>query len=219
VPRQPIHPTPEPAPTRSRLPAAQRRELLLDAARAEFVRRGYAGAKTKDIAEATGVTEAMLYRFFDSKQQLFEAAVTEPLEKAVASVLAFQTSRTPRPAGTDGTRLVKEQSVEFFVSLLVAMREIAPLLGIVLFSDEQEGSRYYRERIAPNYQRLRDVVTENLPTWDGRDFDPDILVRITLGMCWILAVDERFTPDAEYRPDEVARELVELVFDGIRARR
>ena len=59
----------------SRLPAAQRREQLLDCAAALFSERGYARATTAELARAAGVTEPIIYRHFASKKDLFCALI------------------------------------------------------------------------------------------------------------------------------------------------
>lgn len=59
----------------SRLPAAQRREQLLDVAETLFAQQGYAGATTSQIARAAGVTEPIIYRHFKSKRDLFVALI------------------------------------------------------------------------------------------------------------------------------------------------
>ncbi|MCC6428700.1 MAG: TetR/AcrR family transcriptional regulator [Phycisphaerales bacterium] len=59
----------------SRLPAAQRKEQLLDRASELFARHGYARATTAELAKAAGVTEPILYRHFDSKRDLFVALI------------------------------------------------------------------------------------------------------------------------------------------------
>lgn len=58
-----------------RLPAAQRREQLLDTAAKLFAVHGYAGATTAQIAREAGVTEPIIYRHFDSKRDLFVALI------------------------------------------------------------------------------------------------------------------------------------------------
>ncbi len=55
----------------SRLPAAERREQLLDVAAELFARAGYARATTAELAKAAGVTEPIIYRHFASKRDLF----------------------------------------------------------------------------------------------------------------------------------------------------
>jgi AcrR family transcriptional regulator len=59
--------------TRTRLPADQRRALILSAAARLFAERGYDGTTLDQVASASGVTKPILYRHFDSKQQLYMA--------------------------------------------------------------------------------------------------------------------------------------------------
>ena len=59
----------------SRLPAAKRREQLLDVAAELFSVRGYAGATTSQIAKEAGITEPIIYRHFKSKRDLFVALI------------------------------------------------------------------------------------------------------------------------------------------------
>jgi AcrR family transcriptional regulator len=60
-----------------RLKAAQRREQLIEVATKLFARSGYEATTTAAIAYAAGVTEPILYRHFESKQELFTAIVRE----------------------------------------------------------------------------------------------------------------------------------------------
>ena len=55
----------------------RRCRALLEAALDAFSRRGYEGATTKSIAEATGATEAVLFRHFPTKRALFLAVIAE----------------------------------------------------------------------------------------------------------------------------------------------
>ena len=59
----------------SRLPAAQRRDQLLDVAAQLFSEKGYAGATTAQIAKEAGITEPIIYRHFKSKRDLFVALI------------------------------------------------------------------------------------------------------------------------------------------------
>ena len=55
----------------SRLPAAERREQLLDVATTVFSDRGFHGASMNDVAQAAGVTKPVLYQHFPSKRDLY----------------------------------------------------------------------------------------------------------------------------------------------------
>lgn len=59
----------------SRMPAAERREQLLDVASSLFSAQGYARATTSQLAKAAGVTEPIIYRHFSSKRDLFIALI------------------------------------------------------------------------------------------------------------------------------------------------
>lgn len=67
----------------SRLPAARRREQLLDTAARLFATLGYAGATTSQIAREAGVTEPIIYRHFDSKRDLFIALIERTGEDTI----------------------------------------------------------------------------------------------------------------------------------------
>jgi AcrR family transcriptional regulator len=54
-----------------RIPAAARRELIVEAALAEFAERGYEAASIGRIAAAAGITRSVLYDHFPSKHALF----------------------------------------------------------------------------------------------------------------------------------------------------
>jgi len=60
-------------------PASERanetRTRILDAALSEFATHGLAGARTDRIAQAAGVNKALLYYYFDSKENLYLAAL------------------------------------------------------------------------------------------------------------------------------------------------
>lgn len=50
-------------------------ERILEAAVQEFMTKGYAGARTTAIAEAAGVTHAMLHYYFRTKDKLFDRII------------------------------------------------------------------------------------------------------------------------------------------------
>ena len=55
-----------------RMDAADRRTAIVEVATPLFARRGFAGTTTKEIAEAAGVSEALVFRHFPTKAALYE---------------------------------------------------------------------------------------------------------------------------------------------------
>jgi TetR/AcrR family transcriptional regulator len=62
---------------KGRLPASERRAVVVDTACRVFARCSYRGATTAEIAREAGVTEPILYRHFESKQALYFACIDE----------------------------------------------------------------------------------------------------------------------------------------------
>ena len=62
---------PAPRETRRRLPGPERRALILDAALRAFAANGYDGAAMDEIAEAAGISKAVVYDHVASKRDLY----------------------------------------------------------------------------------------------------------------------------------------------------
>ena len=56
-----------------RLTAEARREAIVDAVRDVFAEKGFDGTTTRELARAAGVSEALLYKHFPSKESLYAA--------------------------------------------------------------------------------------------------------------------------------------------------
>jgi TetR/AcrR family transcriptional regulator len=61
----------------ARMPGEDRRRQLLKVAIESFAQNGFSGTKTKEIAAAAGVSEAILFRHFASKEDLYHAILDE----------------------------------------------------------------------------------------------------------------------------------------------
>lgn len=64
-------------PHATRLPAARRRQQLLDVALEVFGERGFHPTSMNDVAEAAGVTKPVLYQHFRSKRDLYREVLTD----------------------------------------------------------------------------------------------------------------------------------------------
>lgn len=64
------------SPARTRDPAASRARILA-AAKAEFARKGLAGARVDSIADRARINKRMIYHYFDSKNGLYLAVLEE----------------------------------------------------------------------------------------------------------------------------------------------
>jgi TetR/AcrR family transcriptional regulator len=190
---------------RTRMPADERRAGILKASRQVFLESGLAGARTKVIAELAGTSEAILYRHFSSKEELFEAAVLEPLTALIAQMTAAATSMAQLPGRASRT----QASYESNAVVLAGMREVAPLLGIALYSDRETGKKFYRKRIEPLMRELTQTMADSLEGWSHKPISPELVIAIHLGVYNWIAMQEHFgsrKPDG----DAISRELTDV---------
>jgi len=97
--------TSRPAPTRRRLTAEARRAAILEAASTVFSARGYHSASIDDIASEAGVSKALIYEHFASKQELHrnlvEGHAAALYERLAAAVPRAEGSAARLEAGLD----------------------------------------------------------------------------------------------------------------------
>jgi AcrR family transcriptional regulator len=80
--------------TRQRIPAAERREMVLEAAVAEFATHGLAGTSTEDVARSAGISQPYLFRLFPTKKALFLALVERCFRRVEDAFTAAAGDRT-----------------------------------------------------------------------------------------------------------------------------
>lgn len=198
------------ASVQSRMSRSERRAQILVSATAVFTEMG-AGARVRDIAEVAGVNDALLYQHFRSKEELFEAAVIEPLDRAVAGMVNKAVELPIDPTGA----AQYEAARSFMRDLLEVLCDSARLLTIVLASDRLSADSFYRDRFVPVIDVMVSMVERNLPLWSHRPFDPKIATKASFGMCWGLAMDQAFGFGEDIDVVAVADELTAILFFGL----
>jgi AcrR family transcriptional regulator len=173
---------------RRRLTAEARKSSILAAARRAFSETGdMNGTTIKLIAARSGISEGVIYRHFESKDQLFFEAVVEPLQNAVDDLVAAaelidrDEPLTPERQISSMTGLYKK--------LVATLDEVLPLLGLVLFGDPEVAKRFYRENFSVAMDRLAEAwrAVENRY---GFPFEsPEISARAVMGMALMMALE------------------------------
>lgn len=201
-----------PVPSRSRLPAVERRELLLKSARRVFGRQGLAGTTLKDIGTEAGVDPAIVYRHFDNKDDIFAAAVVEPLERAVSEWTQLAVGSTPYSMDGDIARGFLGDKVG---QLVAVMADLAPLIGAMLTSEH--GPKFYAEHLGAAVTRFAGAIEAGKVHWKHRDYDSQTVAYVILGASMIAGFEAAYggkVLDAV----SLGRKLQDLVLDGVRLR-
>ena len=143
------------------------------------------GTTIKTIAAQGGISESVIYRHFESKDQLFYEAVVEPLREAVDKlVAAAEVVDRDEP-------LTPERQVEtlngLYRQLVATLEEVLPLLGLVLFGDPEVARRFYTESFAVAMDRLAEAWRQVEGRYGYTLESPDISARAVMG----IALDHR----------------------------
>ena len=178
------------------VPRARDADLaLLTAARRRFARNGYGSTTVREIARDAGVNVALINRYFESKEGLFEAC----LERAAAQV-----DRT--------TALTIEQVVESVVENMassVADREPYQLLLLIRSSGDERADRIRLDTIQSFAERIASVVgwTENDPGSADILLRAQLAVSMALGIALLRVTGGGISPLSEASAADLARPL------------
>jgi TetR/AcrR family transcriptional regulator len=210
-----VRPTRDPAaregkPESKRVPGAERRRLILESARDVFQRSGFEGARIKEIAEQAGIAEAMIYRHFPSKEELFNEAILAPLEDWMN--LLPDAAEGVSHARNDGERraLMCRTNAE----LIRATAEVLPLLGVALFSNPERGHDFYNEKFRPMLAKFMDACTKGFEGWHHRPVDVRVWTMLAWGFAFANAIDVQLGGEKN-DADWLAAELVDIISMGV----
>jgi AcrR family transcriptional regulator len=133
----------------------------------------------------------VIYRHFESKDQLFFEAVVEPLKKAIDD-LVEAAAVVDRDEPLTAERQL-ETTTGLYRQLTATLRQVLPLLGLVLFGDPKVAQRFYRENFAVAMDRLAQAWSDV----EGRQGLPygsaDMAARAVMGMALIMALESKYS--------------------------
>ena len=103
------------------------RELILETATRLFAERGYAQTSMRDIAAESTMSLSVLYRQFESKDELFSATLLAPFLKSFEEFAAAWSSQLENPWGDE--QLIGEFVRDLYLNLTENRRLLVTLLA------------------------------------------------------------------------------------------
>jgi AcrR family transcriptional regulator len=181
-----------------RTESADTRDRILTAARDEFSERGYEKTSVRGIAKSAGVDSALVHHYFGTKEQVFEAAITQSFGPAL------QAPRAIEEGPLDG---VGERLARFFFSVWENPATRAPLLAIVR-------SALTNDTAAAVFRRI--IAAQVLRRIAGQLELPDAELRAELAAAQlvgtaILRYVVKIEPLASADPEQVIARLAPVV--------
>ena len=122
-------------------------ERIKAAARKVFHQKGYAGTRTRDIAEEAGINHAMVNYYFRSKEKLFQIVMIETMTYFFQGISAILNEET--------TSL--EQKIEQVVAKYIDLLLEEPELPTFVFNEVRTNPEPFIEN-SPIYKALQNSV-------------------------------------------------------------
>lgn len=162
-----------------RLAAEDRRQQILEVAMQLFSQSGFRGTTTKEIALAAGVNEAIIYRHFATKSELYTAIMDHKAKSPRAQQM--QSALNEAMESGDDRRVF--ESLAFSILEFHDQDEMA--MRILLYSaleGHELAEMIYRNHIAKTHRQLTDYVEKRIAEGAFRQVDAVTAVRCFMGM-------------------------------------
>jgi AcrR family transcriptional regulator len=160
-----------------RFSAADRREQILDVATRIFARLGFQGAKTREIAQRSGVTEALVFRHFPTKEELYWAVIERKIVAAAAVDRMRETLRSGAP-----DREVLAAVAAQILERRASDQTLSRLLIYSALENHRLSERFFRTYVAECYQVLAGYIRRRVEEGVFRPVNPVLAARAFLGM-------------------------------------
>jgi AcrR family transcriptional regulator len=160
-----------------RFSAADRREQILEIATGLFARQGFQGTTTKQIAEGSGVTEALIFRHFPSKEELYWAVIQRKINAAGVR----ERMRERLDARGSDLEVLSGLAAE----ILERRAKDQTLSRLLLYSaleNHRLSHRFFRTYVAEYYEVLAEFIRRRIANGQFRRLDPLLAARGFLGM-------------------------------------
>jgi AcrR family transcriptional regulator len=226
--------TPPPAQTAARMCADDRRRQIAEVAMRLFAERGFRGTTTKEIAQAAGVSEAIIFRHFATKEELYTAIID--YKGCGGAAPSPVVGRAEQPAFIDELRALVADAMEAGDDLAVFQTmaqhmldhhdedtEFLRLLMYIALENHSLGQVFWDKNVRVLYEFLGGYVRRRQREGAFRDVDPYAAVRVFLGsvihhsLVNLLWDKEPARRILRVSNEEAARQFAEILLRGIAA--
>lgn len=196
------------------MPASDRRTQLLDTALTVFSQKGFNGATTKEIAAAAGVTEAVIFRHFPTKQALYQAVLES--EIGCPGFQKWLAVAQDCMARNDDEGLF----AAIPAAILESYRADARLERVLLFAaleGNEQGLSHYRSFSIPIRDLLRDYIVRRQRDGALSDHNPGVILAAIAGMAHRYAqFTQLFGFPTETSDEETVSAFTGILMNGIK---
>jgi len=211
--------TNEPA---ARMTGDLRRLQILQTAVDLFSQRGFKGTTTKEIARAAGVSEAMVFRHFATKDELYGAILDNKGCQDGVHKFPWEENKVLQQAIED-----KDDKAVFYNIAFDALnkhQQDVAFMRLLFYSALEEhelADRFFHEFIERVYDFIGGYISQRQKDGEFRKMNPRIAVRAFLGMLIHHSLNnilwDKQRNILNISNEEAARNFAEILLGGIRA--
>jgi AcrR family transcriptional regulator len=141
----------------TRLDGDERRKAIVAAAVPLFARKGFAGTTTRELAEVAGISEALLFRHFPTKKQLYG----EILRLGCEGDPALERLAALQPSSATLVHMIHYMVRYFLLGVGLDRAELDTRLRLILHSFLEDGE-YARELFDTIFERVHPLFAASL---------------------------------------------------------
>lgn len=184
--------TPAKKPYAPRLPAAERREQLLDAAQRIALDRGFLAVSVDGVAKACGVTRPVVYGVFEDRTAMLAALFARGEDRALAG-LAQVFPAVPGPGEDVDPDELLLQGITAYLETVAADPDTWRIILVPPEGAPPELEQRVNAQRRVMLRTLRGLLDWGLPRRGGPPVDPDLFARAVFtlaeGAARLLLVD------------------------------
>ncbi len=193
-----------------RVAAEDRRQQILETATELFARQGFRGTTTREIARRAGINEALIFRHFPTKEDLYWAIIDEKCRVAGACQ-RLQAHLHSEARDRDVFAALADR----------ILRRDTTMTRLLLFSaleNHRLSQRFFRTHVARYYEALAEYIRQGTEAGRFRSVDPLLAARGFLGMVYYHFMVQELFGGKKYQqfdPAEVGRTLADIFVQGM----
>lgn len=175
----------------ARMAACDRRQQIIEVAVRLFSKKGFQGTTTKEIAQAAGVNEAIIFRHFVTKSELYAAIIDWKACSEDLSALELAISDAERVG--DYRSLLEGVAFRMFE----INDQDEHTLRLMLYSGlegHELAELFFRNHIVRIFEALASFIKRRINAGTFRRVDPMTAVRAFIGMVHYHAMTTRMFP-------------------------
>lgn len=193
-----------------------RRQQILNVAVRLFSQRGFRGTTTKEIAQAAGISEAMVFRHFATKEELYAAILDY---KACAVGLEDPCALVADAVARKDDRAVFETLAYTALQQHENDTEFMRLLLHSALEEHQLAQMFWDRNVLRMYEFLSGYVRERQRDGAFREVDPKTVVRAFIGMIIHHSLNNNLWDRPRHllniSNERAARDFTEILLQGI----